>query len=193
MKVTAKVARSGEWWAIEVPEVPGVFTQVKRLDQASQAAAEAVADFAEVDAEDVEVVVLDVVLKRHLRVALDDASEAGRAAVAAQSKASAAMRETARLLRFEAGFTTRDAAVLLGISHQRVAQLTEGVSAEDGPRETQAPPTAAAAKAPTPITRKATTKESTRSSKSGRFVTKQVAARYPSAAAPAARKPSSKS
>lgn len=33
MKLTAKVERSGGWWAVEVPEVPGLYTQAERLDQ----------------------------------------------------------------------------------------------------------------------------------------------------------------
>ncbi|MFD3506764.1 hypothetical protein [Nocardia sp. NPDC058666] len=33
MDVTAHASRSGGWWAISVPEVPGLFTQVRRLDQ----------------------------------------------------------------------------------------------------------------------------------------------------------------
>ena len=30
---TAVCIRSGGWWAIEVPEIPGLFTQARRLDQ----------------------------------------------------------------------------------------------------------------------------------------------------------------
>ena len=33
MNVTAIAQRSGDWWAIEVPEIPGLFTQTRRLDQ----------------------------------------------------------------------------------------------------------------------------------------------------------------
>lgn len=33
MRATAKATRSGEWWVVEVPEVPGLFAQAKRLDQ----------------------------------------------------------------------------------------------------------------------------------------------------------------
>ena len=32
-KVTAIAQRSEGWWAIEVPEIPGLFTQTRRLDQ----------------------------------------------------------------------------------------------------------------------------------------------------------------
>ena len=32
MKVTAEATRSGGWWAVEVPEVDGAFTQACRLD-----------------------------------------------------------------------------------------------------------------------------------------------------------------
>ena len=31
--VTARVTRSNGWWAISVLEIPGLFTQAKRLDQ----------------------------------------------------------------------------------------------------------------------------------------------------------------
>ena len=33
MDVTARVRRRDGWWAVEVPEIPGLFTQAKRLDQ----------------------------------------------------------------------------------------------------------------------------------------------------------------
>jgi predicted RNase H-like HicB family nuclease len=41
MKVTAKATRSGKWWAVEVPEIPGLFTQAKRLDQVVDMVADA--------------------------------------------------------------------------------------------------------------------------------------------------------
>lgn len=33
MNVTAAAERSGGWWSVEVPEIPGLFTQTRRLDQ----------------------------------------------------------------------------------------------------------------------------------------------------------------
>jgi len=37
------ITRSGEWWAIEVPEFPGTRSQAKRLDQVEAMAREAIA------------------------------------------------------------------------------------------------------------------------------------------------------
>ncbi len=42
----AHAARSGRWWAVEVPDVPGVFTQTRRLDQVAPAAREAISNVA---------------------------------------------------------------------------------------------------------------------------------------------------
>ena len=58
MKVTAKARRAGGWWAVEVPEVPGAFTQARRLEQVAVVAAEAVADLLDMLAIDVEVEVV---------------------------------------------------------------------------------------------------------------------------------------
>ena len=55
MKVTAKVTKSGDWWAVEVPEVDGAFTQARRLDQIPDMVADAVHLLTDVPAEDVEV------------------------------------------------------------------------------------------------------------------------------------------
>jgi predicted RNase H-like HicB family nuclease len=47
--------RVGGWWALEVPELPGVFSQVGRLDGAEGAAREAIALMLGVDADTVSV------------------------------------------------------------------------------------------------------------------------------------------
>lgn len=43
VKVSAQVTRSGEWWAVEVSEVPGVFTQAATLAEVPTVVADAVA------------------------------------------------------------------------------------------------------------------------------------------------------
>ena len=42
MNVTAVCERSGDWWAVSVPEVEGAFTQAKRLDQVPGMVADAI-------------------------------------------------------------------------------------------------------------------------------------------------------
>jgi hypothetical protein len=48
-KYTTRCRRSGDWWAVEVPEVPGVFTQARQLDHIPQMAAEAIALMLDLD------------------------------------------------------------------------------------------------------------------------------------------------
>ena len=38
-----EAVRSGDWWSITVPELSGVFSQAKRLDQVERSAREAIA------------------------------------------------------------------------------------------------------------------------------------------------------
>lgn len=43
MHVTATATRSEDWWAIEVPEIPGLFTQAKRLEEVPELVRDAAA------------------------------------------------------------------------------------------------------------------------------------------------------
>ncbi|GAB3161667.1 hypothetical protein GCM10027059_12420 [Myceligenerans halotolerans] len=122
MKVTATAHRSGDWWAIEVPEVRGVHTQVKRLDQAAAMAADAVALMLETDPADIDVTV-NPVLNEEAAAVVARALQAAQAARQAQEDASAAMRLAVTRLREAEHLTARDVASLLGVSHQRVSQL----------------------------------------------------------------------
>ena len=56
MRVVAEVTRSDEWWAVQVPELPGVFTQARRLEQVPEMVRDAVALMADVAVDSVEVV-----------------------------------------------------------------------------------------------------------------------------------------
>jgi predicted RNase H-like HicB family nuclease len=123
VKVTAKVTRSGGWWAVAVPELPGVFTQAKRLDQVGSMVADAVATMLDdVSAGEVEVELLpdlpDVV-SEHLTAARKAVEDAATASALASRR----MREAVQELRGELDLSTRDAAILLGVSHQRVSQI----------------------------------------------------------------------
>jgi predicted transcriptional regulator/predicted RNase H-like HicB family nuclease len=127
MKVTAQVQRSGDWWAIEVPEVPGVFTQAKRLEHVADTVADAVATMLDdVTVDDVQVDVQPV-LPAGVANQVAEASRLAVEATTAAAAASSAMRLAARKLR-EEHLSVRDAALVLGVSHQRVSQLVESAA-----------------------------------------------------------------
>ncbi|WP_423916921.1 type II toxin-antitoxin system HicB family antitoxin [Candidatus Poriferisodalis sp.] len=48
-----EVVQSGEWWAITVPSLRGVFSQARHLDEVPAAACEAIALMLDVDPADV--------------------------------------------------------------------------------------------------------------------------------------------
>lgn len=121
MKVTAQIVRSGDWWAIEVPEFPGVFTQVKRLDQAAVMVADAVATMTGADPSEVEVSV-HASLRPELQHDVDEAIRLRREAEEARATATRQLAQAVTDV-LGAGLTVRDAATLLEISPQRVSQV----------------------------------------------------------------------
>jgi len=123
MKVTATAERDGRWWVITIPDVEGgIHTQARRLDQVPAMAADAVSSVLGIDPESVEVTVRTA-LSDDVEALLARTEQARRDAAAAQEAASEAIRDAVRVLRRDVHLTTRDAADLLDISYQRVAQL----------------------------------------------------------------------
>ena len=117
-----QVVRSGNWWAITVPELDGVFSQARRLDQVEARAREAIALF--LDVEEDEVGELDVVVVPPDTVAalLGEMQESEATATEASERAATLRRQVAQQLRAD-GFPVRDIGRLTGISHQRVSQI----------------------------------------------------------------------
>jgi hypothetical protein len=116
----ASAVRDGDVWLLDVPEIERV-TQARRLDQAERMVRSLVSIMTG-EAEDS----FDVAIQPELDSALSEivlraVSAKGRAA-AAQAEASNLQREAVRRLT-ESAMTIRDAGDLLGITHQRVAQL----------------------------------------------------------------------
>jgi predicted RNase H-like HicB family nuclease len=117
-RYTAVCTREEGAWVIEVPELPKVHTWAPDLRRARKHAAEAIAVWLDVDPSDVDVE-LDVSgadeelhQLRADRVALDEAKAAAAYATA---------RAVHRLASL--GVSDRDAAVAVGLSHQRIQQL----------------------------------------------------------------------
>jgi predicted RNase H-like HicB family nuclease len=122
-KYRVKAVRSGRWWAIEVPELDGVYSQARRLDQVELMAREAIALMLDVPEGSFDLTIeVDRASLGDLRTVVEDALRARQAAEQAQDRASAAMRHAVGEIR-SAGYTARDAGMLLGVSNQRISQI----------------------------------------------------------------------
>ena len=122
-EVTAE--RDGNRWFLRVDALPGVFSQVRRLDRADSMARDAIAAFLDIPAArfDVSVSVRlptdlerDVAGVKDLRGVIDRTE---------REYAERTRRLAARLVERE-GMTVREAGRVLGLSYQRVSQLVAG-------------------------------------------------------------------
>ncbi len=126
---TAVCRRVGDWWAIDVPQVRGVHTQARRLDQVEAMARDAVALLRNVSADSFAITVephLDEEAERTLAAS----SEATRRARQSAEEASRLQRQAATTLLTKYRLTVRDTGRLLHVSPQRVSQLKHKNPAE---------------------------------------------------------------
>jgi hypothetical protein len=114
--------RSQRWWAIRIPEVPGAFSQARRLDQVERLVRDVVSLALEIPPDSFDVRI-ETSLPGDIQRALELASELRHQAQLAVANANGATMAAARLLVDQEGLTMREAGQLLGLSHQRVAQL----------------------------------------------------------------------
>jgi predicted RNase H-like HicB family nuclease len=116
-----EVKRSGRWWAIEVPELRGVLSQARRLADVEPMARDAIAAVLDVSPRSFNVV-LRPILGARLESLVREARERRIAAQETQIEAAERSAEALRSLQ-RSGVSLRDAGELLGISHQRAAQI----------------------------------------------------------------------
>jgi len=128
---TARASRAGRWWAIEIRELRSVHAQARRLDQVKARAREAIGLALQASQEsfDVTVIVDSASLGVPLQSTIDDATRAREASEQAQARASEAMRRAVTDIR-AAGYTSRDAGMLLGVSNQRISQIESETAQE---------------------------------------------------------------
>ena len=119
---TARCQRVGDWWAISVPELRGVHTQVRRLEKAEAMARDAISLFLDVRADSFDIQI-EPVLPRDLQKKVGRARKVRGEAEALQRESLTVSSEVASELVQTAHFTVRDAGRVLGLSHQRIAQL----------------------------------------------------------------------
>ena len=120
-RYSAIAERDGNWWAITVPEVKGVYSQARRLDRVEYMARDAISLMLEVPADSFDVEVIE----NHdppTQETIDDII-AVRKAVAAMKRETGTKTRDAVLALHERGYPQRDIGRMVGISHQRVAQL----------------------------------------------------------------------
>ena len=118
----ANVERDGAWWYVFVESV-GHSTQARRLDQVEAMVRDLVALVEGVPADSFDVAV--TVKLGKTQPIVDDAVAARQRAETSQRAAQEATRAAAQALR-ERGLPLRDIGDLLGLTHQRVSQLTSG-------------------------------------------------------------------
>ncbi|MDE0700006.1 MAG: type II toxin-antitoxin system HicB family antitoxin [Acidimicrobiaceae bacterium] len=120
-----EVVRSGDWWAITVPELDGVFSQAKRLDQVESQAREAIAMMLDIDETAVGPLKIHITPPATASDLLETLRTSVTVAAEAEAKAARIRLEAAMALRAE-GLPMRDVGTLIGVSHQRVHQLLTG-------------------------------------------------------------------
>jgi len=132
---TATADRANGWWAIRVAELPGVFSQARRLDGVEAMARDAIAALLEVDPRSFALDVREILGDEADRL-VASAIQARAEAQDRQDAASAKSREAVQALT-RLGLPQRDIGRLLELSHQRVGQLS--VAARNGPVPSERP------------------------------------------------------
>ena len=117
-----KDADSG-WWVVTVPEIPGCLTQGRSLAEGRRRIREALALFIDEKLAATVALVDDVRLPRSTGAVVKQAATVRAQLDELQAEAIRATSVAAKLLVRKSGLSVRDAADLLGVSHQRIQQL----------------------------------------------------------------------
>jgi DNA repair ATPase RecN len=121
MEVKALCEREADGWTVEVPDFKNLHLSAKRLDKVEALVKEAAKNYGITD--NCDVVIKVIASMPGLICDMEAAQEKMKQAAKLQEEASAEIREVVRQMR-DQGLTMRDIAVLLGVTPQRIAQLT---------------------------------------------------------------------
>ncbi|MFE4195323.1 hypothetical protein ACFRJ9_05630 [Paenarthrobacter sp. NPDC056912] len=124
MELNARAERSGSWWAVEVPEIEGLYTQVKRLDQVEAMVRDAASALTGQPGTSFSIKVVPVV-DTSTQEALKQARDMANAAAEAQRQATALNRDAAHAMR-ASGMSVRDIGTVMHVSFQRASQILKG-------------------------------------------------------------------
>ena len=124
-KYTVRYERDEDgWWVATVKGIRGCHTQGRTIEEAERRVREALGLF--VDGAEGAALERDVRLPAKIRQELEMLSSARKRADRASAAAQALTRKAVIDLRKKLGLSVRDAGPLLGLSGQRVQQLSEG-------------------------------------------------------------------
>lgn len=118
----ATVEREPGWWIISVPELDLV-TQARRIRDIQHMATDLVAAWLDKDPADVRVEIEDFTPPAAVVDQMSRAKSLLTQATREQEEAGRLASDAVSVLVDELGLTLRDAAQILGVSHQRVAQI----------------------------------------------------------------------
>ncbi|HST86454.1 MAG TPA: hypothetical protein VLL08_32250 [Kineosporiaceae bacterium] len=121
VNVEVQAVREGRWWVLHI--TGGGTTQARTLTQVEAMVADYVGLNRDVPAGAVRVTITDIDPGAGLGGALAAAREAQADAVRAQEQAAVKVRALAKTLR-ERGLSGAEIAIVMGVSKQRVSQLT---------------------------------------------------------------------
>ena len=124
MEIKAECERKAGGWYVRVPELDNLLISTKRLDMATEQIKDLVHEYQGVDRCDV-VVKVEAAMPG-IMCDLESAQTKMRESQRLQEEASREIRDVVARLRNE-GLSMRDIGVLLQISPQRVAQLTDSL------------------------------------------------------------------
>jgi hypothetical protein len=118
----ATVEREPDWWIISIPELD-IMTQARRIRDIRHMATDLVAAWLDKDPNDVRVEIEDFTPPAAVVAQMEQAKELLAHATREQEQAGRLASDAVGILVEDLGLTLREAAEVLGISHQRVAQL----------------------------------------------------------------------
>ena len=117
---SATASREARWWLLSLPELD-IVTQAKSLDRAEATVRDLIAVWLDVPADSFGVVIEPKVADEWTQL-LRDTRQARTAADEASERAQKLVRKSVATLH-DAGLSTREVGLLVGVSYQRVQQL----------------------------------------------------------------------
>jgi predicted RNase H-like HicB family nuclease len=112
------------WWIVTIPQVQGCRTQGRSIAEGRRRIREALALFIPESEAECATLLDDVRLSPAMRRTIRRVAETRRMADRSRERAQEATRDAVEQLTRHAGLSVRDAAEMLGLSHQRVQQLS---------------------------------------------------------------------